>query len=154
MKYNTKYDRWFSKEGLVYRYDEKSDRLVECKLSKTGNGNKGYLSFKAKGKCYRIHRAIWETFNGEIPDGKCIDHIDTDTYNNMLENLRVVTHKENTHNPITLQRIRNVLNKRNKPTSEFGKKFREHYNMGTKCKLYGTEYKWYKDHGHCRWEVE
>lgn len=154
MKYNAKYDRWFSKEGLVYRYDKKNDRLVECKLNKTGNGDKGYLSFKAKGKMFSIHRAIWETFNGEIPDDMCIDHIDTDTYNNMLENLRVVTHKENTHNPITLQRIRNVLIERNKPVTEFGKKFKERYNIGRQCKLYDREYAWYKKHGHCRWEAK
>ena len=154
MKYNAKYDRWFSEEGLVYRYDEKNDRLVLCSLLKTGNGDKGYLSFKSLNKLHSVHRVIWETFKGEIPEKMCIDHKDTDTYNNRLDNLKVVTYKENTHNPITLQRIRDVLNKRNKPTSEFGKKFREHYNMGRKCKLYCTEYKWYKKHGHCRWEEE
>ena len=35
MKYNEKYDRYVTKGGLVYRYDKKRDRLIQCKLTKT-----------------------------------------------------------------------------------------------------------------------
>ena len=35
MKYNPKYDRWFTKGGLVFRYDKKRDKLIECKISKS-----------------------------------------------------------------------------------------------------------------------
>ncbi|RTK92974.1 MAG: HNH endonuclease, partial [Neisseriaceae bacterium] len=38
-----------------------------------------YLSArKINGKQIRMHRYIWEFFNGIIPDGFCIHHIDHD----------------------------------------------------------------------------
>ena len=44
----------------------------------------------------RVHRLVWETFNGLIPDGLTIDHIDSNKQNNCLSNLRLLTRKENT----------------------------------------------------------
>lgn len=43
----------------------------------------------------RVHRLIWETFNGPIPDGLTIDHIDSNKQNNCLSNLRLLTREEN-----------------------------------------------------------
>ena len=37
-----------------------------------------YQIGRLKTKTARIHRLVWETFNGEIPIGKEIDHIDND----------------------------------------------------------------------------
>lgn len=50
-----------------------------------------------------IHRLIWETFNGKIPEEYEIDHINTIRNDNRLENLRLVTHKENSNNPLTIE---------------------------------------------------
>ena len=52
-----------------------------------------------------VHRVVWEVFNGEIPPGMEIDHVDTCPSNNDLSNLRLVTSKENSANPITRKRI-------------------------------------------------
>lgn len=52
------------------------------------------------------HRVVWYYFNGEIPEGCEIDHIDTNPSNNSLQNLRLVTHKENMNNPITKEKLR------------------------------------------------
>ena len=69
-----------------------------------------------KPKQYRIHRLVWEAFNGPIPDGYEIDHINTIRDDNQLSNLRVVTHKENNANPITAERHQEANSKfRNKP---------------------------------------
>ena len=57
-----------------------------------------------------VHRIVWETFNGEIPEGMEIDHINTIRDDNRLENLRLVTHKENCNNPISIENYK----KRNK----------------------------------------
>lgn len=47
-------------------------------------------------KCwYRIHRLVWETFMGPIPDNMVIHHRDNDQSNNALWNLNCVTQKEN-----------------------------------------------------------
>jgi len=66
-------------------------------------GNKtniGYLNvsvkkYGGKQKSYIVHRFIWECFNGVIPDGKEIDHINNDKQDNRLCNLQLVTHKQN-----------------------------------------------------------
>lgn len=50
-----------------------------------------------------IHRIIWETFKGKIPEGYEIDHINTIRNDNRLENLRLLTHKENCNNPLSIE---------------------------------------------------
>ena len=47
------------------------------------------------GKLQYVHRLVYETFVGKIEDGLEIDHKDTDTANNKLDNLQVLTRKEN-----------------------------------------------------------
>ena len=46
-------------------------------------------------KKYYIHRLVYETFNGAIPEGYEINHLDERPINNRLSNLNLVTHKEN-----------------------------------------------------------
>lgn len=99
MKYNAKYKRWFTKGGLVYRYSKAQDKLILCKQCDSHNGYK--QCGDSKGKNFRVHRAVYETFVGEIPDGYQIDHINTIRDDNRLENLRVATPKENNNNPLT-----------------------------------------------------
>lgn len=92
MIYNRKYNRWISKNGLVYRYDEHNDKLVICKPGT--NGKKHFTVQTSIGKVY-LHRVIWETFKGEIPKGYVIDHIDNKPENNDLSNLQCITHRLN-----------------------------------------------------------
>lgn len=66
-----------------------------------------------KSKNYSVHRFIWECFNGPIPDGLEVDHIDGNPMNNKLENLRLGTHKENCNNPNTKRKKKkNAYNKK------------------------------------------
>ena len=44
------------------------------------------------------HRLIWFMFNGSIPEGFMIDHIDLDKGNNRIENLRLITKSGNSQN--------------------------------------------------------
>lgn len=51
---------------------------------------------------YYVHRLEWEAFNGPIPQGMVINHIDENSTNNNLENLMICTQRDNlswgTHN--------------------------------------------------------
>ena len=47
------------------------------------------------GKNYLVHRLVWIAFNGSIPEGYEINHLDERPANNALSNLSLVTHKEN-----------------------------------------------------------
>lgn len=49
-------------------------------------------------KASKIARFVWESNYGEIPEGLEIDHIDCNIENNLLENLRLCSHAENTRN--------------------------------------------------------
>ena len=48
-------------------------------------------------KAFCLHRIIWEAFNGPIPDGLFVNHIDENPSNNTLTNLNLMTPKENTN---------------------------------------------------------
>lgn len=147
MIYNKKYNRWVSKDGLVYRYDSKQDKLILCKQSKLKSG---YNTLKLNQKMVYVHRLVWETYNGEIQDGYVIDHLDTNKDNNSLKNLSCVTPKSNRNNPLTLEH-----SSRSKIRSEFGRKFFEHYGFSRykNVSLYEKERYWYLTHNNtCRWE--
>ena len=60
----------------------------------------GYLSLclmckDKKPRLFYFHRVIWFYFNGEIPQGYEINHIDEDKTNNSLSNLELLTRVEN-----------------------------------------------------------
>ena len=57
----------------------------------------GYRKIKIKSVRFYAHRLVWLYHYGEWPENE-IDHIDGDKLNNHVENLRVVTHKENGRN--------------------------------------------------------
>ena len=158
MKYNSKYGRYFTKGGLVYRYDSKQDKLVLCKQS---NSNGYCMCGDSNGKLFRVHRAIYESFVGEIPEGYVIDHINTIKDDNRLENLRCVTPKENANNILTKKHYSEAKKgkqyRKGRTWSEFGEKFKEHFgiNWCENPKLYIIEYGWYARHNKtCRWEVK
>jgi len=70
---------------------------------------RGYRRVYFDGKCYSVHRVIWEMFNDKIPYGMQIDHIDGNAANNKIENLRLVTAVQNAMNRVSKGRV-NIKN--------------------------------------------
>lgn len=56
----------------------------------------GYLQGRINGKIYRVHRLIFLYHHGYIP--QCIDHIDGNRSNNLIENLRAADRSQNSFN--------------------------------------------------------
>ena len=88
--------------GDVFSYKYKKKRKL--KPQRASQSKKGYYQvrlFQDKGdrfgKLYYIHRLMWETFKGGIPEGKEMDHINGDTANNNIDNLQLITRRRNVH---------------------------------------------------------
>lgn len=65
-----------------------------------GNAGSGYKCVELsnadkKLRKHLVHRLVWKTFVGPIPEGMQINHKDENKSNNSLENLEVVTPKQN-----------------------------------------------------------
>lgn len=67
-------------------------------LTTRNNGKKDYSRVKYLGKKVSVSRIIWEIFNGSIPDGYIIDHLDGDKWNNKISNLELKTQQLNCQN--------------------------------------------------------
>jgi hypothetical protein len=80
-------------DGRIEKKD-KSGFLVQIK--RTDGYMHTCLSFGRKHKPgVRVHTIIWKAFNGEVPKGYEIDHIDNNKENNRLNNLQLLTKAEN-----------------------------------------------------------
>ena len=137
MIYNEKYNRFIDNDYVIYRMNTKG-KLVQVKPSINNCGYE-FICYKDH-RIVLIHRLVYETFNGEIPEGLEIDHIDRNKHNNKPENLRLVTRSENMAN---------------RTRSDFAIKFREHFGVQgilTKHKDYNAERSWYYRNKKCRWE--
>ena len=130
MKFNERYNCYVSKNGLVYRYDERNDKLKLLSQSPCKQNSKymrvGVIdSNDNKLHSVKVHRLVYMTFVDEIPEGMQIDHIDGDASNNNLDNLRCVTPKENSNNPNSVWKLKGENN------GMFGR----HHTIETKRKI-------------------
>ena len=91
-------------EGL-YSFDLNTNQvwgLKRKKYLKPYLKKHGYYGFRfcknSKTKDFLLHRLVYEAYNGSILEGMLIDHIDNDTTNNNIDNLRLATRSENQYN--------------------------------------------------------
>ncbi|CZZ81115.1 MULTISPECIES: HNH endonuclease [Enterobacteriaceae] len=80
-----------SESGLRWKVDASTRAKKGARAGSLDNH--GYYYVKIDGVKYKAHRLVWAIANGEIPDGMTIDHIDRNTKNNSLENLRIADYK-------------------------------------------------------------
>ena len=95
---DTEGDVWTTKKSKNNSAGKPQLRLLKPSKKKTGYlytniywGKK--LTERAS---LRIHRVVYETFVGPIPEGFVVDHINDIKSDNRLENLQLLTPKENT----------------------------------------------------------
>lgn len=82
---------YLTRDGRVINVSKR----IEVRPEITGNYLRFLGAYNLNNKHFLIHRAVWEAFNGIIPKGYDIDHVDGNPRNNALNNLELVTHKEN-----------------------------------------------------------
>jgi hypothetical protein len=59
------------------------------------NDGHGYIYVSINRRKQAVHRIVWQMFNGFIPDGYQIDHINGISTDNRIENLRLATNSQN-----------------------------------------------------------
>lgn len=64
----------------------------------------GYYVVSLCNKQYHVHRLVAEAFLENVDNKPCIDHINTITTDNRVDNLRWCTQKENLENPISKEK--------------------------------------------------
>lgn len=85
----------------VFKYNNKPMRVAKKREFTHFNGfkytlrNNGYFG-KTTQKRTLLHRDVYEFYNGEIPEGYDIHHIDEDKTNNKIENLMCLPKSEHT----------------------------------------------------------
>lgn len=114
------------KNSKVFYFDGKLLRVsLDGKLievgNKVGGHGKSYLKFILDNQRHYNHLYIWKMFNGAIPIGLVIDHINNDSFDNRIENLRCVSRSEN---------LRNKNNKSYKNNTSGIKGVHHHKNRG------------------------
>ena len=114
----TKYLGYFvSNTGKVFTNKKTSSReTIPLKQMKTRFLKGERVKFRDNGKAKQIsvHRLVWETFMGPIPEKLVIDHIDGNRNNNHLTNLQCITYSENTKRAFDHTRAMVQLNYRYK----------------------------------------
>lgn len=96
-----------------YGTDNKSQRCYKERILKQFFKQRyWYVNLTHNGikKDYRVHRLVYITYKGNIPKNMVINHIDGNTSNNNINNLRCVTQSKNCQNLNTIyKRFKPVL---------------------------------------------
>lgn len=137
IKWNEEYKVYVSDDGRVWNKANKELHFEDIRGYKRLSRH-----FKNVSKHIFVHRLVWITFMGEIPDDLQIDHFNRIKDDNRLENLRLVTPSEN------------AQNKDGYFYTTFGQKFKEHYGFTHKENklLHRREYLYFWRYGKCSWE--
>lgn len=106
--------------------------LLKGRILKYGMDRDGYplvvLSTNSNLKTYRVYRLVWLAFNGSIPEGMQVNHINEIKTDCRLENLNLMTRKENIN---WATGVRRSVRNRRKPVTQIlpdGTEFRSFFS--------------------------
>jgi hypothetical protein len=85
---------YFEYRNDGYLYWKKHQKGIKIG-NKAGCKDNNYWRIGFKYKTCLLHRLVWIYFNGDIPLDMQIDHIDRNTSNNKIQNLRLATSSQN-----------------------------------------------------------
>ena len=98
-------DEWLivnADEGVIFwrksRGLAKSGESAVHKHEINSRGGAKYKVISFGRRRWLLHRLIWTYVHGEIPDGMVVDHIDGNTNNNSIKNLRLASKSESSFN--------------------------------------------------------
>ena len=81
-------------DGRIYSYW--TNKFLKPGTDEDGYKIVGIVDNNGKRKMYKVHRIVYETFTSKsIPPGMQVNHIDEDKTNNHINNLNLMTCKEN-----------------------------------------------------------
>jgi hypothetical protein len=136
-------DDWRPIPGFEnYRINEKGEIINKFgKLLKPGKVSNGYMHVSlsnANIKCKHmyVHHLVWITFKGEVPKGLIICHKDTNKENNALDNLCVMTYRENFNKPLTIEHFKR--SQEMYPRENLGRKKKKVYQYDSDGNLVNT----------------
>lgn len=70
---------------------------------------------------------LYAWYKGEVPAGYDVDHIDGDTFNNSLDNLRILTHAENIQRRSNPNNQYKIINKKLVEERKLLKQYKDYY---------------------------
>ena len=89
-----------------YLYNKKTGEIFSLRYAKilTVKTKIQYIALSYGGVTMPAHKYIWEFYNNKkVPIGYCVDHINRNTTDNRLVNLRMITHAKNQENSSTMK---------------------------------------------------
>lgn len=91
-------------------YDANEDGEIRSRLGehpqvlRPGFYRNGYTHVGLQHKHYTVHKLVWTAFNGPVPKGYVIDHINNNRADNRLCNLQLLTNAENVQKGMYIHR--------------------------------------------------
>lgn len=82
------------RDGNIYSLRRRK-KMTPCSAGWSGYKQVKIILDNGRSVCKTVHRLVWTAWNGEIERGLEVNHIDEDKSNNALDNLQLLTHREN-----------------------------------------------------------
>jgi len=116
-------------------HNTKYDGCISVRFHKRDNRQQKYIRI-SKGKWQLLNRYVWEKHNGKLDKDMVVRHIDGDTMNCDISNLKLVTMRENLIANQDREKMRESIKKAWKI-----ERIRERYGLEPRTKLLNRTYK-------------